>query len=213
MRVASKLGSASAARGGLALLLIDMQMNFLLGALSRNTKELWELIRNQKTLLQFAKREQIPVYRVEYRNRGATLKPLTQDLPRGNTTTVIKNSLSAFAGTTLRENLRARSVTQIVCVGIESDKCVAATVFDALAYRFEVALPDNCHGILYEKSGLALCNRKSFLRATGREGDEPQNPIFDVSVQACIERLSKRLEISAQVAAPLAQAAPLLALS
>jgi nicotinamidase-related amidase len=92
-----------------------------------------------------------PVHCVEG-TYGAELHPaiaaLEPDLRIAKATTSVVDAYSAFDGTGLAEQLRARGVDRIVIGGLATDYCVRASALDALREGFAVTvLADGVRGV------------------------------------------------------------------
>ncbi|MEW6312529.1 MAG: isochorismatase family protein [Pseudomonadota bacterium] len=154
-----------ALRAGDALLLVDVQNDFLPGgalAVPHGDEVIVPLNRlierfGVHGLPVYATRDWHPVGHCSFRERGGPWPPHcladtrgarfpTQlALPEGavvisKATTPDKDTYSGFEGTDLDERLRERSVQRLAIGGLATDYCVLNTVRDALKLRYRVLL-------------------------------------------------------------------------
>jgi nicotinamidase/pyrazinamidase len=112
-----------------------------------------------------------PVHCVEG-THGAELHPaiaaLEPDVTIAKATTHDRDAYSAFDGTGLEEQLRARDVDRIVIGGLATDYCVRASVLDALRAGFAVTvLTDGIRGVDVEPGDSERALEE--MRAAGAE--------------------------------------------
>ena len=112
-----------------------------------------------------------PVHCVEG-THGAELHPdiaaLEPDVRISKATTRDRDAYSAFDGTDLAEQLRARGVDEIVIGGLATDYCVRASALDALREGFAVTvLEDGIRGVEVQPGDSARAVEE--MRAAGAE--------------------------------------------
>ena len=145
-----------------ALIIIDMQNDFVLPNAPAYVPNAYETIPVLKELLSFARHKQFPVFHVirEYRNDGSDIEftklhdfltnnkyavPGTQGcnvvsdlMPVKGEYTIIKNRFSAFMNTELDLMLRRKGITDLIICGTQYPNCIRATIFDAIALGYFV---------------------------------------------------------------------------
>ena len=90
-------------------------------------------------VLKRANRDQLPVFEVTWPDEGFITDASLATLRRPeNWVMVEKTTRNAFGGTNLREELRARGITDVVVMGLYQDQCVEATVNSAVAEGLRV---------------------------------------------------------------------------
>ena len=152
-----------------ALLIIDMQNDFVLeGKPLRVAGAAAVLPKIQSVLSEFRKRN-LPVFHIlrVHRPDGSDVEIIRQDLfrkqpfavagshgaavidelaPLPGEHIITKTRMSAFIGTELDLMLRTRGVTSLVGCGIQTPNCIRTTVFDAIAYNYPVVLVGDATG-------------------------------------------------------------------
>lgn len=119
-----------------AVLIIDMQLNFLWG-FRREERE--RLILSQIPVLEMARKYKIPVFVVEYKNFGKTVEELSVFLKIMDKVTYIKKKFDdAFKETSLQEELTHAHVKNIFLMGIHMDACVWSTAKSARKNDFSL---------------------------------------------------------------------------
>jgi nicotinamidase-related amidase len=152
-----------------ALLIIDMQNDFVLeGKPLKVAGAAAVLPKIQSVLADFRKRN-LPVFHIlrVHRPDGSDVEIIRQDLfrkqpfavtgthgaavvdelaPRPGEYVLTKTRMSAFIGTELDLMLRTLGVTTLVVCGIQTPNCIRTTVFDGIAYNYPVVLVGDATG-------------------------------------------------------------------
>ncbi len=148
---------------GQALLLVDVINEFFRPGFRNYHPSYEQILGNIRELLAAARRHGVPVIHcMEGHRPGADFEhkklPVhnvlgTADAEpadgidiREGEVVVRKRRYSAFFGTDLDLLLRERSIDHLVVIGVKSHVCVRATIQDAFAYGYEVALVRECTG-------------------------------------------------------------------
>lgn len=152
-----------------ALLIIDMQNDFVLDTGPLPVRGAAKVIPRIKEVLDEFRKRNFPVFHIMrvHRADGSDVEINRQDLFRKTPFAVAgsagarvidelkplpgeyvmdKVRMSAFIGTGLDLMLRAVGVTTVVVVGIQTPNCIRTTVFDAIAYNYPVTLVDDATG-------------------------------------------------------------------
>jgi len=157
-----------------ALLIIDMQNDFVLEAKPLRVAGASAVIpRIQCVLAEFRKRS-LPVFHIlrVHRPDGSDVEIIRQELfrkqpfavagtpgaavihelgPHPGEYVLTKTRMSAFIGTELDLMLRTLGVTTLVVCGIQTPNCIRTTVFDGIAYNYPVVLVDDATGAASEE--------------------------------------------------------------
>ncbi len=152
-----------------ALLIIDMQNDFVLeGKPLRVTGAAAVIPKIQSVLAEFRQRN-LPVFHIlrVHRPDGSDVEITRQDLfrkqpfavagthgaavidelvPLAGEYVLTKTRMSAFIGTELDLMLRTLGVTNLVVCGIQTPNCIRTTAFDAIAYNYPVVLVGDATG-------------------------------------------------------------------
>ncbi|HSA37360.1 MAG TPA: isochorismatase family cysteine hydrolase [Methanoregula sp.] len=152
-----------------ALLIIDMQNDFVLEGKPLKVAGAQAVIpKIQSVLTEFRKRS-LPVFHVlrVHRPDGSDVEIIRKErfrmqpfavagtkgaavidelTPRTGEYVVEKIRMSAFIGTELDLMLRTLGVTTVYVTGIQTPNCIRTTVFDAIAYNYPVVLVDDAVG-------------------------------------------------------------------
>ena len=155
--------------GRAALLIIDMQNDFVLEAKPLKVAGASAVIpKIQSVLAEFRKRK-LPVFHIVrvHRPDGSDVEITRQDLfrkqpfavagthgaavidelaPQAGEYVLKKTRMSAFIGTELDLMLRTLGVTTIMVCGIQTPNCIRTTVFDGIAYNYPVVLVGDATG-------------------------------------------------------------------
>ncbi len=146
-----------------ALLIIDMQNDFVLEGKPLKVAGARAVIPNILTVLAEFRRRSLPVFHVLriHRPDGSDVEIIRQELfrkqpfavagtagsavidelaPREGEIVLTKTRMSAFLGTELDLILRTLGVKMVFVCGIQTPNCIRTTVFDAVAYNYPVVL-------------------------------------------------------------------------
>ena len=152
-----------------ALLIIDMQNDFVLEGKPLNVAGARAVLpKIQAVLAEFRKRA-LPVFHIlrVHRADGSDVEIIRQELfrkqpfavagtpgaavvtelaPLRDEYIIEKTRMSAFIGTELDLMFRTLGVTTVYVAGIQTPNCIRTTVFDAIAYNYPVVLIDDATG-------------------------------------------------------------------
>jgi nicotinamidase-related amidase len=157
-----------------ALLIIDMQNDFVLEGKPLRVAGASAVIPMIQTVLTEFRRRSLPVFHVLRIHRpdgsdveivrqelfrkqpfavvGTSGAAIIQELAPGNGEYILtKTRMSAFIGTELDLMLRTLGVTNLVVCGIQTPNCIRTTVFDGIAYNYPVMLVDDATGAASEE--------------------------------------------------------------
>ena len=152
-----------------ALLIIDMQNDFVLEGKPLRVAGAGTVIPKIKAVLTEFRRRSLPVFHVlrVHRSDGSDVEIIRQDLFRKHPFAVAgtfgaaviqeltpgkgeyvltKTRMSAFIGTELDLMLRTLGVTNLIVCGIQTPNCIRTTVFDGIAHNYLVMLVDDATG-------------------------------------------------------------------
>jgi nicotinamidase-related amidase len=155
--------------GNTALLIIDMQNDFVLEGKPLKVAGAWAVVPKIQMVLAEFRQRSLPIFHVirVHRADGSDVEIIRQDLFRKQPFAVAgthgaavidelapcegeyilpKTRMSAFIGTELDLILRTLGVTMIFVCGIQTPNCIRTTVFDAIAYNYPVVLVDDATG-------------------------------------------------------------------
>lgn len=146
-----------------ALLIIDMQNDFVQDGESLQVQGARTIIPQVKAVLDHFRSRKLPVFHVVrvHRPDGSDVEIMRQDLfkkkpfavegtrgaaviddlaPVTGEYLLPKIRMSAFIGTGLDLTLRTLGVDTVIVAGIQTPNCIRTTVFDALAYNYHACL-------------------------------------------------------------------------
>ncbi|HOX35918.1 MAG TPA: isochorismatase family cysteine hydrolase [Methanoregulaceae archaeon] len=146
-----------------ALLIIDMQNDFVLPGKALAVAQAPAVIPQIRAVLDAFRDRRLPVFHVIriHRPDGSDVEITRKDLfkktpfavagssgaaiidelqPRPGEYVIEKARMSAFLGTELDLMLRTLAITDLVVAGIQTPNCIRTTVFDAIAYNYPVIL-------------------------------------------------------------------------
>jgi nicotinamidase-related amidase len=128
-----------------ALLVIDVQNGVVAGAHQRDS-----VVANIGTLVERARREQIPVVWVQHSDdqlaRGSDDWRIVPELsPRDAEPLVEKNYGDSFEDTALENVLSGLGVGRLVVVGAQTDACVRSTLHGAFVRGYDATLVSDAH--------------------------------------------------------------------
>jgi nicotinamidase-related amidase len=160
--------------GKAALLIIDMQNDFVLDGKPLKVAGARAVIpKIQMVLTEFRKRS-LPVFHVlrVHRSDGSDVEITRQELfarspfavagtkgaavidelsPGKGEFVLTKTRMSAFIGTELDLMLRTLEISTLFVCGIQTPNCIRTTVFDGIAYNYPVVLIDDATGASSEE--------------------------------------------------------------
>jgi len=157
-----------------ALLIIDMQNDFVREGKPLKVAGAQAVIPNIKAVLADFRKRNLPVFHIlrVHRPDGSDVEIIRQELfrrspfavagtpgaavidelaPREGEYVLTKTRMSAFIGTELELMLRTLGVTRVYVTGIQTPNCIRTTVFDAIAYNYPVVLVDDAAGAATEE--------------------------------------------------------------
>jgi len=128
-----------------ALLVIDVQQGVVEGNHERDT-----VVANVGSLVEKARREQVPVVWVQHSDegleRGSERWRIVPELaPAQAEPLVEKNYGDSFEDTTLESVLAGLKVGRLVVVGAQTDACVRSTLHGAFARGYDATLVSDAH--------------------------------------------------------------------
>lgn len=144
--------------GKAALLIIDMQNDFVLEGKPLRVAGAHAVIPKIQSVLSVFRTRSLPVFHVlrVHRPDGTDVEIIRQQpfavagthgaavidelAPREGEYIVTKVRMSAFIGTELDLMLRTLGVTNLFVCGIQTPNCIRTTVFDGIAYNYPVVL-------------------------------------------------------------------------
>ncbi len=148
----------------IALIIIDMQNDFILPGSPAYVKNAEKTITKIKEILQFFREKNLPIFHIirEYFKDGSNVEnfrvkdfkngksyvvkgtkgaEIVKELePIDNEYVIVKPRFSAFMKTELDFILRRLNVKTLVVCGTQYPNCIRATVFDAVSYDYNVIL-------------------------------------------------------------------------
>ncbi len=157
-----------------ALLIIDMQNDFVLPDAPQCVAGAVGVIKNIEKVLQAFRSKNLPVFHIirEYRADGSDIehtrlkgflqtpycvpntkgsRVVTELTPLESEYKIIKNRFSGFMQTELDLMLRRLEVEELVVCGIQYPNCIRATVFDGIALGYDVTLITDATGAKTQK--------------------------------------------------------------
>ncbi len=159
----------------IALIIIDMQNDFVLPNAPMCVAGAMEIIPNLEKILQYFRNAAWPIFHVirEYRADGSDVEktrkydflnnrsycvPGTQGceivkelIPLEGEYRIVKNRFSAFMNTELDFMLRRLDINHIVVCGVQYPNCIRATIFDGVSLDYEVTLVTDATGAATEE--------------------------------------------------------------
>ena len=157
-----------------ALLIIDMQNDFVLEGRPLRVAAARSLVPNIREILDAFRAKHLPVFHIMrvHRKDGSDVEMHRRDLfakqpfpvegtkgaavidelaPRGGEYLIPKIRMCAFIGTELDLMLRSLRCTDVVICGIQTPNCIRTTTFDATAYNYPVVLAVDANGAQTEE--------------------------------------------------------------
>jgi nicotinamidase-related amidase len=155
--------------GRYALLIIDMQNDFVLEDKPLRVSGASAVIPKIQSVLAEFRKKKLPVFHIlrVHRADGSDVEIIRQDLfrkqpfavagshgaavidelaPQPGEHVLTKTRMSAFTGTELDLMLRTLGVTTLVVCGIQTPNCIRTTVFDGIAHNYPVVLIGDATG-------------------------------------------------------------------
>jgi len=132
-------------RPNTALLVVDVQQGAVNGNHQRDT-----VVANVGTLVDKARREQVPVVWVQHYDqglvRGSDEWRIVPELAPGEQEPLVeKNYGDSFEDTTLETVLAGLGVGRLIVVGAQTDACIRSTLHGALARGYDATLVSDAH--------------------------------------------------------------------
>jgi nicotinamidase-related amidase len=132
-------------RPNTALLVIDVQNGVVRGAHARDA-----VVANVGSLVEKARREQVPVVWVQHSDKGLARgsddwRIVPELTPKDAEPLVEKNYGDSFEDTTLETVLSGLGVGRLVVVGAQTDACVRSTLHGAFVRGYDATLVSDAH--------------------------------------------------------------------
>jgi nicotinamidase-related amidase len=132
-------------RPNTALLVIDVQNGVVRGAHARDA-----VVANVGSLVERARREQVPVVWVQHSDKGLARgsddwRIVPELTPKDAEPLVEKNYGDSFEDTTLETVLSGLGVGRLVVVGAQTDACVRSTLHGAFVRGYDATLVSDAH--------------------------------------------------------------------
>ena len=132
-------------RPNTALLVVDVQNGVVEGAPERDT-----VVANVGSLVEKARREQVPVVWVQHSDEGLARgsddwRIVPELTPDDAEPLVEKNYGDSFEDTTLETVLSGLGVGRLVVVGAQTDACIRSTLHGAFARGYDATLVSDAH--------------------------------------------------------------------
>lgn len=164
-----------------ALLIIDMQNDFIRAGSDMQMPGGEHIIGNIRYVLDVFREQELPVFHVVrvHRSDGSDVEIFRRELfknkpfavegthgseiidelrPRKGEYVIRKNRMSAFMNTDLDLLLRSLGVTSVFVTGIQTPNCIRTTVFDAAAFGYQTLLVDDA--VAARDPGVHKANRE-----------------------------------------------------
>jgi len=132
-------------RPNTALLVIDVQSGIVAGNHERDA-----VVANVGSLVEKARREQVPVVWVQHSDEGVEKgsdgwQIVPELAPAGTEPLVEKSYGDSFEDTTLENVLSGLGVGRLVVAGAQTDACIRSTLHGALARGYDATLVSDAH--------------------------------------------------------------------
>jgi nicotinamidase-related amidase len=132
-------------RPNTALVVIDVQNGVVKGAHERDA-----VVANIASLVDKARREQVPVVWVQHSDEGLARESddwrIVPELAPGEVEPLVEKSYGdAFEGTTFETVLSGLGVGRLVVAGAQTDACVRSTLHGAFARGYDATLVSDAH--------------------------------------------------------------------
>jgi nicotinamidase-related amidase len=164
-----------------ALLIIDMQNDFVLDSAPMKVAQARVIIPNILLVLEAFRSRNLPIFHLLriHRGDGSDVEIIRQELfrkqpfavegsrgaaiieeivPAPGEYIIPKTRMSGFIATELDLMLRNLKVTNLVVTGIQTPNCIRTTVFDAIAYNYPVIVVEDAVGAKTEEIHRANLN-------------------------------------------------------
>jgi len=153
-----------------ALIIVDMQNDYVLEKSPQRIKGAIKIIPNLKKILNNFRDDNSPIFHVyrEYREDGSDIEAtrlnsfmsgekycipnthgceiIDEIYPIEGEYRIVKNRFSSFMNTELDFILRRLNISEIVVCGIQYPNCIRATVYDGVALGYDVTLVADATG-------------------------------------------------------------------
>jgi nicotinamidase-related amidase len=128
-----------------ALIVIDVQNGVVAGNHERDA-----VVANVASLVEKARREEVPVVWVQHSDRGLTRGSdewqIVPELSRDDSEPLVeKNYLDSFEDTTLETVLSGLGIGRLVVAGAQTDACIRSTLHGALVRGYDAILVSDAH--------------------------------------------------------------------
>jgi nicotinamidase-related amidase len=132
-------------RPNTALLVVDVQNGTVTGAPRRD-----EVVANVASLVDQARREQVPVVWVQHADEGlvpgSEAWAIVPELSRSDNETLIeKHYGDSFEATELESVLSGLGIGRLIVAGAQTDMCIRSTLHGALARGYDATLVSDAH--------------------------------------------------------------------
>jgi len=168
-----------------ALLIVDMQNDFVLPGAPAAVSGAYDTIPKVKSLLDWQRSRRSPVFHVtrEYRSDGSDIEITRREVflkgpqyvvpgtsgaeivaglaPAPNEYRIVKPRFSAFFGTELDLILRRLGVVEVILSGTQYPNCIRATAFDAISLGYQTIIVTDATSAASEE--IALSNIRDLL--------------------------------------------------
>jgi len=157
-----------------ALLIIDMQNDFVLDGKPMKVAGARSVVPKVQTVLAEFRKRNLPIFHIVrvHRPDGSDVEIIRKErfrnvpfaiagtpgaaiidelAPLPGEYVLTKTRMSAFIGTELDLMLHNLGITTVYVVGIQTPNCIRTTVFDAIAYNYPVVLVDDAVGAKSEE--------------------------------------------------------------
>ena len=132
-------------RPNTALLVIDVQNGVVADTYERDA-----VVANVDSLVQKARREQVPVVWIQHSDdhlaKGSDDWRIVPELAPGDAEPLVaKNYADSFEDTTLESVLSGLGVGRLIVVGAQTDECIRATLHGAIVRGYDATLVKDAH--------------------------------------------------------------------
>jgi nicotinamidase-related amidase len=150
----------------IALLIIDMQNDFVLEDAPFRVKGALDAVGNMEKVLQYFRKNNFPIFHVIriHREDGCDVEITRKDIflktpfavegskgaeivdelkPMPKEYVIRKNRMSAFLNTDIDLILKRLDIEDVVVIGVQTPNCIRATAFDAVAYDYNAWLVED----------------------------------------------------------------------